>query len=76
MLPVKSWDPLTEFDVTGHAQQDIITLDIAVDDTMSVQMFQALGGFSGYGGDLTFRHQISGNNIGERASFHVLHNDP
>ena len=76
MLPVKSWDPLTEFDVTGHAQQDIITLDIAVDDTMSVQMFQALGGFSGYGGDLTFCHQISGNNIGERASFHVLHNDP
>lgn len=66
----------TQFDVAVHAQQHVVTLDIAMDDAVPVQVFEALGGFPGYGGYLTFGHQIGGDNVCQGASFHVLHDDP
>ena len=34
------------------------------------------GYFFADGGDLTFRHDIGGEDIGQTAAFHVLHDDP
>ena len=55
---------LTQFDIAVHAEQDIVTLDIAMDDAMSVQVFETLGRFPGYCGYLTFGHQIGGHDVG------------
>jgi hypothetical protein len=67
---------LTEFDISGHAQEDIVAFDITMDDTVLVQVLQTLARLPRYGGDLTFCHQIGGDDIRERASFHVFHDHP
>ena len=66
----------TEFDVAVHAQQNIVTLDVAMDDAVPVQVFKTLGCFPRYCRYLPLGHQVGGDDVGEGASFHVLHDDP
>lgn len=67
---------LTQFDVAVQAEQHIVTLDIAMDDAVSVQVLKTLGRFPRYCRYLSFGHQIGGDDVGQRASFHVLHDYP
>jgi hypothetical protein len=66
----------TEFDITNHAQEDVITLDVSMNDTVPVEMFKTLTRLSRHGRDLAFGHEVGGDDVGEGASLHVLHHDP
>jgi len=66
----------TKFDISHHTQQDVVTLDIPVDDSMRVQMSQPLAGLSTDGSDLSLGHDVARHDVGQTSSFHVLHDDP
>lgn len=67
---------ISELDVAVHAEQDVVGLDIAVNDTLGVQELQAVECFTAHGRNLTFGHHIEGDHIGKTAAFHVLHHNP
>jgi hypothetical protein len=66
----------TEFDIPDQAKQNIIALDITMDNAMPMKMLQTLAGLATNSGNLTFGHEISSNDIGQAAAFHILHDDP
>jgi hypothetical protein len=43
---LKVWVRLTEFDISNHAEEDIVALYIAMDDAMAVKVLKALGRLS------------------------------
>lgn len=47
-----------------------------MNDTMPVEMFKTLTRLSRNGRDLSFGHEVGGDDVCERASLHVLHHDP
>ena len=47
-----------------------------MNDTVLMQMLQALGCLPTHGCDLAFGHQVCRHNVRERATLHVLHHDP
>ena len=47
-----------------------------MNNTMSVQMLQALRRLPRHRRDLSLRHQISSDHICQRTALHVLHDDP
>ena len=67
---------LTELDVTGHAEQDVIALDVSVDDAVRVQVAETLCRLSAYGSNLSLGHDVAGHHIGKTTALHVLHDDP
>lgn len=57
-------------------QQDVVTLDVAVDHVVLVQVFQPLQRFPRNRSDLSLRHDVARHDVRETATFHVLHDDP
>lgn len=66
----------TQFDITGHAQEHVIALDIPVDDTMPVKMLEALRCLPRDGGDLALSHQVRSDDVRKGASLHIFHHNP
>jgi hypothetical protein len=65
-----------EFDVPSETQQHIVALDVAMDDTVLMQMLQALRRLPTHCSDLPFCHQVRRNDVRERATLHILHHHP
>ena len=67
---------ISELDVAVHAEQDVVGLDVAVNDTLGVQELQAVKCLAADSGDLTLGHHVEGDNIGKTATLHVFHHYP
>jgi hypothetical protein len=67
---------LTEFDISVHAQEDIVTFYITVDNTVFVQVLETLTCLPRYRSDLAFCHQIGCDDVREGPSFHIFHHNP
>lgn len=65
-----------QFDVSGHAQEHIIALDIPMNDTMPVKVLEPLRCLPRDGGDLALSHQVRSDDVREGTSLHVLHHNP
>ena len=66
----------TEFDVTSETQQYIAALNVTMDDTVLMQILQALRHLPTHCSDLPLCHQVRRNNVRERATLHILHHNP
>lgn len=66
----------TEFDVTHHTEKNVVTLDVSVDDAMTVKMPEPLTGLLRDGSDLSLGHNVASDDVGQAATFHVFHDDP
>lgn len=66
----------TQFDIAHHTQQHVITLNIPMNDPMSMQMLQPLARLPRHRGDLALGHKVRGDHIREGTTLHVLHHDP
>ena len=51
-------------------------LDVTVDDTVLMEMLQALRYLSTHCCNLAFGHQVCCDNVRERSALHILHHDP
>lgn len=66
----------TELNVTIHAQENIVAFNVTMDDTVSMEMLESLGCLARDGRNLAFRHKVGGDDVRERASLHVFHDNP
>lgn len=67
---------LTELDVTRQAKKDVIALYISVDHTVPMQVLQTPRRLTTDGSNLALRHKIRSNDVCERTTFHVFHDNP
>lgn len=66
----------TKFDIARQAQKDIVALNVPMDDSVPMKVFEALARLPAHRSDLAFSHQVRSDNVRERAALHVLHHDP
>lgn len=66
----------TELDVALKTEEDVVALDISMNDSMLVKMAETLKRLPRDGSDLPLAHDVARNDVGQRSSLHVLHDDP
>jgi hypothetical protein len=69
-------EALTQLDVSFHAQENVVGLDIAVYDALGMQMLQTLKSFPANGRYLAFGHDVERHDVSETATLHKLHYHP
>jgi len=67
---------LTDLDVSLHAKEHIVTLDITVDNLLGMQVCESLEGLLAHAGNLALGHDVVCHNIRERTALHVVHDHP
>lgn len=65
-----------QLDAAVQPKQDVVTLDVPMDDLVAVEELQRLQHLATNRGDLALVHAGLGNDVGERTSRQVLHDDP
>jgi hypothetical protein len=66
----------TEFDIPPKAQQYVITLDIPMNNAMTMEMLQSLACLPAHSRNLALCHQVRSNDICQTSPLHILHYDP
>lgn len=67
---------VSQLDRAVKAQQNVITLDVAMDNLVGVKELQSLQHFSANSCDLALVHAGLGDDVGKRAAGQVLHDHP
>ena len=65
-----------DFDISSHAEQDVIRLDVSVHDLLLVEVLNALQHLPADGGHQRLRQYGAQDYVRESAGVHVLHGHP
>lgn len=65
-----------ELDLAVHANENVVTLDVAVDDVVRVEVVESEQTFARHRRHLRLVHHCLEYDVRERAALQVLHHDP
>jgi hypothetical protein len=67
---------LTKLDVSLQTKKDVVRFDVAMDDSLLMEVLESLECLPRHSSNLSLAHDVARDDVGERSTLHVLHHNP